>query len=214
MGIDLLTALSESIVAGTHVDAERLTKKLLEDGIAPETVLEKGLLPGMDVVGQRFRQNQIFLPQVLVAARAMKSSMRLLEPLLAAAKVEAKGTVLIGTVKGDVHDIGKNLVSILLQGAGYRVIDIGIDCSASKFLSAAREHRPDIVALSALLTTTMLSMKTTIETLRNDGITLPIIVGGAPLNQRFADSIGASAYARNASEAVDVVKRLVQSKTL
>ena len=213
MGVNLLTALSEAIISGAHLDAEQLTKSLLESGSTPGIILEKGLLPGMDVVGQRFRENQIFLPQVLVSARAMKSSMKLLEPLLAAAKVKAKGTVLIGTVKGDVHDIGKNLVGILLQGAGYRVVDIGVDCSPSKFINATREHKPDIVALSALLTTTMLSMKATIQTLRIEGITLPIIVGGAPLNQKFADSIGASAYARNASEAVDVVKRLLQAKT-
>jgi 5-methyltetrahydrofolate--homocysteine methyltransferase len=213
MGIELLAELSEAIIDGAHANAEQLTKRLLEGGTAPQTILEQGLLPGMEVVGRRFRENQIYLPQVLVSARAMKASMKLLEPFLAAAKVETKGIVLIGTVKGDLHDIGKNLVSILLQGAGFRVIDIGVDCSPSKFSAAIHEHKPDIVALSALLTTTMLSMKTTIETLRGEGITLPIIVGGAPLNQKFADSIGATAYARNASEAVDVVKRVLHVMT-
>jgi 5-methyltetrahydrofolate--homocysteine methyltransferase len=211
MGIELLNALSEAIIGGSHMNAEQLTKRLLDEGTPPERILENGLLPGMDVVGRRFRENQIFLPQVLVSARAMKTSMKILEPLLAAAKAQSKGTVLIGTVKGDVHDIGKNLVSILLQGAGFQVIDIGVDCSPSKFSDAIRKHKPDVIALSALLTTTMLSMKTIIETMRSEGITLPIMVGGAPVNQKFAESIGATAYARNASEAVDIVKRLVNA---
>lgn len=210
MGVEeLLSTLSQAVIDGRHLEAEQLTRNLLDLGAPAQTVLEAGLLPGMDVVGLRFKASKIFLPQVLVAARAMKLSMKILEPLLASGNVQAKGTVLIGTVKGDVHDIGKNLVGILLQGAGFRVIDLGTDCSAEKFSSAVRQHKPDIVGLSALLTTTMAYMKTIVEALRSEGTDLPIVVGGAPVNQEFAKSIGATAYARNASEAVDVVRRLL-----
>jgi 5-methyltetrahydrofolate--homocysteine methyltransferase len=210
MGIEeLLAALSKSVIEGHHSDAEQTTQSLLQVNVTPEVILERGLLPGMEIVGQRFKAGQIFLPQVLVAARAMKMSMKLLTPLLAAAKIVSKGTILIGTVKGDVHDIGKNLVSIMLQGSGFRVVDIGIDCPSGKFVAGVREHNPDVIALSAMLTTTMVYMKVVIDDLRLNNVAVPIIVGGAPINRAYAESIGATAYARTASDAVDVVRRLM-----
>ena len=213
MGIEeQFAALSKSVLEGRHTEAEQVTQSLLQAGAPPDAILERGLLPGMDIVGQRFKAGQMYLPQVLVAARAMKSSMKLLAPLLAAAKTVSKGTILIGTVRGDVHDIGKNLVSIMLQGSGYRVVDIGIDCPSEKFVAGVREHAPDIVALSAMLTTTMVYMKVVIDDLRANGLTLPVIIGGAPISREYAEAIGATEYARTASDAVDVVKKLLATR--
>lgn len=213
MGIkENLSQLAQLIIDGKHIEVEKLTQQLLSAGTEPTLILDEGLLPGMDVVGQRFRDNQIFLPQVLVSARAMKASMKLLDPFLSAAKVKSKGKILIGTVKGDVHDIGKNIVAVLLQGAGYDIIDIGIDCSAEKFFSAYQQNRPDIVAMSALLTTTMVYMKTVIEYFRVHGVNVPVIVGGAPVNKKFADGIGAAGHARNAMDAVDLVRSILHEQ--
>ncbi len=211
MGIDGIASLSQAIIDGKHLDSERLTSELLASGLGPGEILEKGLLPGMDVVGRRFKNNEIFLPNVLVAARAMKMSMKLLEPLLAGSGHQPKGKVLVGTVKGDIHDIGKNLVSVMLQGSGYTVVDIGIDCTTDKFLTGVAQHHPDIVGLSAMLTTTMTYMKPVIEHLRANGVTLPIIVGGAPISKEFADEIHADGSARNAMDAVEMVKRIFSS---
>lgn len=211
MGIDNISSLSQAVIDGKHIDSERLTSELLAAGTAPGEILERGLLPGMDVVGRRFRNNEIFLPNVLVAARAMKTSMKLLEPLLAGTGHQSKGKVLIGTVRGDIHDIGKNLVSVMLQGNGYTVIDLGTDCTAEKFLSGTIEHRPDIVGLSAMLTTTMTYMKPVIEYLRSHDVTLPIIIGGAPISGDYAAEIGADGYARNAMEAVELVNKLLRA---
>jgi 5-methyltetrahydrofolate--homocysteine methyltransferase len=163
----------------------------------------------MEVVGMRFKRGELFLPEVLVSARAMKVSMAMLEPLLARSEYKTKGTILLGTVKGDVHDIGKNLVGIMLRGAGYAVIDIGVGCDAERFVEQYRLHRPDIVGLSALLTTTMVYMKTVVEAFASQGLHVPIIVGGAPVTPRFAEDIGAAGYAPNAADAVTLVEKLV-----
>ena len=208
---DHLPELRDALIMGDHIHTAQLTRALVEDGIAPALILSSALLPGMKVIGQRFRDGDLFLPDVLIRARAMKAAMSVLEPLLAQTKYSAKGKIVLGTVKGDAHDIGKNLVGVMLRGAGYEVIDLGTGCSDGKFLEAVRTHRPDVVGLSALLTTTMVYMRTVIETLRQEGETLPVIVGGALINARFADDIGATGTAQNAHDAVDLVATLVRS---
>lgn len=213
MGIkEDLGMLAEAIIAGKHIEAGDYTSKLLDESVSSGEILEKGLLPGMDVVGKRFRDNQIFLPQVLISARAMKTSMKILEPFMIGSGHKAKGTALLGTVKGDVHDIGKNIVSIMLQGNGYSVFDLGTDCSAEKFMAGVEQHQPDIIGLSALLTTTMVYMGTIIEFLQTRHVSVPVIIGGAPINQKYATEIGADGYARNAAEAVDLVSKLLADK--
>ncbi|NCS89594.1 MAG: cobalamin-binding protein, partial [Ignavibacteria bacterium] len=168
-----------------------------------------GLLPGMDVVGVRFRDNIIFVPQVLISARAMKSSLAILEPLLSEAKIEGAGTVVIGTVKGDIHDIGKNIVAMMLRSNGFKVIDLGIDTSIEKFVDAIHRENPQIIGMSALLTTTMVYMKLVIERIKQDSLPVKVMIGGAPISRNFADQIGADAYAKNASEAVMVARKLI-----
>lgn len=207
--INTLDELSNFIISGKHLDAESLTKNLLEIGTDPKTILDEALMKGMAVVGQRFRDQQIFVPQVLISARAMKLSMKALQPYLTQNNVVAKGKVLLGTVKGDVHDIGKNLVAIMLQGSGYEVIDIGAGCSAEKFHEEYLKHESDVIGMSALLTTTMVYMKTIIEYFKEKNTTVPIIIGGAPLNQRFADEIGADGYGRNSYDAVKLVDKIL-----
>jgi 5-methyltetrahydrofolate--homocysteine methyltransferase len=172
-------------------------------------ILNEGLIIGMERLGVLFKNNEVFIPEVLVAARAMNAGLTKLEPQLIKEKVEPKGLVLIGTVKGDLHDIGKNLVSMMLKGAGYKIVDLGSDVPSERFAAAAKEHRVQIVALSALLTTTMVQMKGVIQTLQAAGVTAPVIVGGAPLTQDYADQIGAQGYASDAASAVDVVNKLL-----
>ncbi|MBU2491421.1 MAG: corrinoid protein [Bacteroidetes bacterium] len=201
--------LSNMIIEGKHLDAESSTKYLLEMGIDPKNILDEALMKGMGIVGQRFRDQQIFVPQVLISARAMKFSMKALEPYLVGDNALSKGKVLLGTVKGDVHDIGKNLVAIMLQGSGYEVIDIGTGCSAEKFYDEYLKHKTDIVGMSALLTTTMVYMKTVIEFFKEKNVMVPIIIGGAPLNQRFADEIGADGFGRNSYDAVKLVDKIL-----
>lgn len=207
-----LASLAQCVIDGKHIESEQLTRQLLDGGSSPMLILDEGLLPGMAVVGRRFRDGEMFLPQVLVSARAMKTAMKILEPLLAASNIEPKGKILIGTVKGDVHDIGKNLVSVMLQGNGYSVIDIGTQNPVEKYLAAYEQHHPDIIGLSALLTTTMMYMKTVITTFKEKNIPVPIIVGGAPVTQKFADEINAHGYAKNAVEAVELVNRLLNKE--
>jgi len=208
---DLTADLKGSLMRGDHIRTEELTKALVDAGTSPSVILDSALLPAMKVVGQQFRDGELFLPDVLIRARAMKSAMAVLEPLLARSDYAARGKVLLGTVKGDVHDIGKNLVGVMLRGAGYEVIDLGVGCTDQEILSAIRIHRPDIVGLSALLTTTMSYMKTIITTVRESGESLPIIVGGAPVNAGFAESIGATGTARTAPDAVDLVSSVLKS---
>lgn len=200
-----LEQIAEDLIAGNADSVNRLTGEALESGVAAQDILEKGLLAGMMVVGARFKNNEIFLPEVLVAARALKAGMQHLDPILKARGIEPMGKCVIGTVQGDVHDIGKNLVTIMMNGAGFEVVDLGIDVTAEKFIEAIRTHRPNIVAMSALLTTTMAHMKTNIEAFRAAGVLngMKILVGGAPLNASFARKIGADAYGRDASEAVE-----------
>jgi 5-methyltetrahydrofolate--homocysteine methyltransferase len=176
----------------------------------PLDVVEKGLVPGMAEVGEKFKNNQIFVPEMLIAARAMKEAMAILEPMLIQAGIKPKFTAVIGTVQGDLHDIGKNLVAMMWKGANFGVVDLGTNVSPDKFAAAAKEHNAQVVGLSALLTTTMPAMKTTIEGLKKAGLnTVKVIIGGAPITQEFAKEIGADGYAPDAASAVDVARQLM-----
>ena len=204
-----LSELTDAIKTGNRNAANRLTQEAIEAFLEPRSILD-ALIAGMDDVGARFQRNEVFVPEMLIAARAMKESMAILEPLLAQAGIRPEYTAIIGTVKGDLHDIGKNLVAMMWRGANFNVIDLGTNISPERFVEAAREHHPQIIGLSALLTTTMPSMKATIEELRAAGIpNAKIIIGGAPITQQFADQIGADAFAPDAASAVEVARQLV-----
>ncbi len=206
----MFDAISSAVIGGRSSDVTSLVQRALDEGKDAADILEYGLIAGMTVVGVRFRNNDIFVPEVLVAARAMKSGLTLLEPIFANQGVMPAGTVVIGTVKGDIHDIGKNLVATMLRGAGFKVIDLGINVAADTFCDAVLEHQPDVLALSALLTTTMPQMRVTIEALHARGLRVPVIVGGAPLTDEFAESIGADAYGKTATDAVEIALRYVE----
>lgn len=210
VGVDL-QALAQAIIDGKRNDAVELTQKLLDAGVSPKQILDEGLVAGMDVVGERFKEGEYFVPEVLVAARAMKASMELLRPLLTAEDVKPVGTVVIGTVRGDLHDIGKNLVAMMLEGAGFRIVDLGVDVTAEKFITAAKENNAEIVGMSALLTTTMTYMPEVIKMLETEGMRrqVKVIIGGAPVTQEWADQIGADGYAPDAASAVDKCKELL-----
>ena len=206
----LLNDLTAAVAAGKRTDTVRLTQELLAAGTAPQTIVESGLVPGMAIVGEQFKKNEIFVPEMLVAARAMKEALKLLEPLLASAGIKPKYTALIGTVQGDLHDIGKNLISMMWRGANFAVVDLGTNVSPEKYLAAAKEHKANLVGLSALLPTTMPAMKETVKILKAAGLPgVKIMIGGAPITQAFADDIGADGYAADAGTAVDVAKKLV-----
>lgn len=206
----LLNDLPAAVAAGKRTDTVRLTQELLAAGTGPGTIVEQGLVPGMAIVGEQFKKNEIFVPEMLVAARAMKEALKLLEPLLAAAGIKPKYTVVVGTVQGDLHDIGKNLISMMWRGAGFAVVDLGTNVPPEKYLAAAQEHKAHLVGLSALLTTTMPAMKETVKILKAAGLAnTKVMVGGAPITQAFADDIGADGYAADAGTAVDVAKKLV-----
>jgi 5-methyltetrahydrofolate--homocysteine methyltransferase len=204
-----LQGLADAIIKGDQDKARQLTQEAVDEGLSPDTILEEGLTAGMDVIGKRFKANEIYVPEVLIAARAMHAGMDILKPLLTAAGSKSAGTVVIGTVKGDLHDIGKNLVSMMLQGGGFNVVDIGIDVEASEFVESAQKEDADIIALSALLTTTMPQMKTVIEALNEAGVKSRTMIGGAPVTEDYANEIGASGYAPDAASAVDLARELV-----
>jgi len=205
-----LPDLTAAVAAGKRADTVRLTQELLAAGIRPQTIVEEGLVPGMALIGEQFKRNEIFVPEMLVAARAMKEALKLLEPLLAQAGIKPKYTAIIGTVQGDLHDIGKNLVSTMWRGANFAVVDLGTNVAPDRYVAAAREHGAQIVGLSALLTTTMPAMKETVRILKEAKLPgLKVLVGGAPITQIFADEIGADGYAADAGTAVDLAKRLV-----
>jgi 5-methyltetrahydrofolate--homocysteine methyltransferase len=202
------TELYDSIIEGKHEVARRLTQEALNGGTDPQELLNKSMVPAMDEVGRRFDRNEFFVPELLLAARAMKAGMELIRPLLAAGGTEPVARVVIGSVKGDLHDIGKNLVAAMLEGGGFEVFDLGVNVSPERFVSAAQEKKAQIVGLSALLTTTMASMKKTIDAFREAGLRdrVKILVGGAPVTERFAKEIGADGYSLNAPGAVSVAK--------
>jgi len=204
--------LADAILRGDNVKSKEVTQDLVGKNIPAGEILSEGLIAGMDVVGRKFKANEMYIPEVLIAARAMHAAMDILKPLLAASGVKSKGIAVIGTVQGDLHDIGKNLVSMMLEGAGFTVIDIGVDIPADKYVEAAKENKAQIVGLSALLTTTMPAMKEIIDALKKDPETknVKIIVGGAPVTQEYADSVGADGYAADASSAVDISEKLLK----
>jgi len=204
-----LKALEDAVINGDQNTAAEITKAALDDGLSPESILNKGLIAAMDIVGDRFSKNEIYIPEMLIAARAMKSAMEILEPELVKAGVEPIGKFLIGTVQGDLHDIGKNLVAMMLKGAGFEVIDLGIDVPAEKFVEQAKATHVQLVGISALLTTTMPAMEKTVKALKNAGLSAKIMVGGAPVTQDYADKIGADGYAPDAAMAARTAKELV-----
>jgi len=205
-----LQDLTAAVEKGNRKEAIRLTQALLDAGMAPLEIVETGLVPAMASVGEKFKLNQVFVPEMLIAARAMKEAMAMIQPLLTAAGIKPKYTAVIGTVQGDLHDIGKNLVSMMLKGANFNVIDVGVSASPEKFIAAAKEHNAQLVGLSALLTTTMPAMKTTVDAFRAAGMSeVKIMIGGAPITQQFANEIGADGYSADAASAVDLAQKLV-----
>lgn len=204
-----LKTLADAIIKGDQNAAVEITKAALEEGTVAKSVLDDGLIAGMDVVGDRFKKNEIYIPEVLIAARAMKSAMEVLEPELTKAGVEPIGRFLIGTAQGDLHDIGKNLVAMMLKGAGFDVIDLGVDVMPEVFVEQAKATNVQLIGMSALLTTTMPAMEKTLKALRDTGISAKIMIGGAPVTQGYADKIGADGYAPDAASAVDVAKSFV-----
>jgi 5-methyltetrahydrofolate--homocysteine methyltransferase len=207
---ELLERMANALIAGNQDEVIELTQKALDKGAEAKEILDKGLLTGMDVVGKRFKAGDLFIPEVLLCARCMHGAMDILKPLLSESDASGVGTYVIGTVEGDLHDIGKNLVSMMLQGAGFKVVDLGTNITAAQFVDAVKEHKPKIIGMSALLTTTMPKMEETIQALREAGIRdqVKIMAGGAPVTQDFVDKIGADAYGANAALAVEKAKEL------
>jgi 5-methyltetrahydrofolate--homocysteine methyltransferase len=204
-----LKALADAIIKGDQNTAVDITKAALDEGTDAESVLNDGLIAGMEVIGGRFKKNEVYIPEVLIAARAMKMAMEILEPELAKAGVKPRGKFLIGTVQGDLHDIGKNLVAMMMKGAGFEVIDIGVDAGPEKFVEQAKAAGAQIVGMSALLTTTMPSIEKTLNALKEAGVPAKVMIGGAPVTQGYADKIGADGYSPDAASAVDTAKSLV-----
>ncbi|MEK7396408.1 MAG: corrinoid protein [Candidatus Poribacteria bacterium] len=205
-----LSALTESIINGKAKDAKELLQKALDAKVPVAEILTNGLIKGMSVVGEKFKNNEFYVPEVLIAARAMHGAMDILKPLLASSGVEPVGIVAIGTVKGDLHDIGKNLVVMMMEGAGFEIMDLGIDVTAEKFVEAVK-NGAQVIAMSALLTTTMTAMKSTIDSLKEAGVRdkTKVLIGGAPVTQNYADEIGADGYARDAASGADKAKELI-----
>jgi 5-methyltetrahydrofolate--homocysteine methyltransferase len=208
---DYVQRIAKSLYSGDIEAVGELVQDALDAGMEPAEVLNKALLAGMDEVGRDFKAGDLFVPEVLFAARAMQSGMDVLKPLLADSDVTSAGKCVLGTVKGDLHDIGKNLVRMMLEGGGFEAIDLGVDVEPSAFVDAVREHQPDLVGMSALLTTTMTQMQATIEALEEAGLrdSVKITIGGAPVTAAFAKQIGADAFAEDAATAVDVARELM-----
>jgi len=206
-----LENLSEAVQKGRVKDVLALIEAGLAEGLSAQQLLDEGLLRGMSLLGVRFKNNEVFVPEVLIAARALNKGSELLKPRLIAAGVEARGRAVIGTVKGDLHDIGKNLVKMMLEGAGFEVVDLGVDVADEVFVEAVREHKPDLLCLSALLTTTMGQQRSVIEAVAAAGLRdqVKILVGGAPITQAFSDEIGADGYAPDAASAAELATNLV-----
>jgi len=203
--------LADSIIKGDNVKSKEIARGLVDEGVSAVEILNDGLMPGMDVVGKKFKANEFYIPEVLIAARAMHAAMDIIKPLLSETGTDTKGKIIIGTVQGDLHDIGKNLVGMMLEGGGYTVVDLGVDIPSEKFVEEIKKNGVKLIGLSALLTTTMTGMKTVIDTLKADKETagVKVMVGGAPLTQEYADSIGAAGYAPDASSAVDLANDLL-----
>ncbi len=205
----MLKEIQEALLKGSKPEVEKLVDEALAAQVPTGQILSEGLIAGMQRLGVLFKNNEVFIPEVLVAARAMHAGLAKLEPFLVRDGIQPKGAVVIGTVKGDLHDIGKNLVGMMLRGAGYKIIDLGIDVPAEKFVAAAKDNKADIVALSALLTTTMVQMKNIVEAVRTSGLGIPVVIGGAPVTREYASEINAQGYAPDAASAVEEVGRLI-----
>ena len=206
---ELMTNLGETLLAGNMEEIKRLTEEALSTGTTPQDILEQGLRPAMETLGERFSRGEAFLPELLVAAETMKASMEVLQPAIVREGGAPKATMLLGTVEGDIHDIGKNLVKMMFEGAGYKVIDLDTNVKADKFLEAYHKEKPDLVGLSALLTNTIGTMEKVIQTIREYDPKAKFIIGGAPVNQEFCDRVGADGYAPDAGEAVRVGNKII-----
>ena len=209
---DILKNIQDALSKGDRNGVAKFTKDALDKGLSVKAILEDGLIKSMNAIGEKFKANTIFIPEVLIAAKAMHAGIAILEPHFNACGIKPAGKVVIGTVKGDLHDIGKNIVSMMLKGARFEVVDLGIDVPPSRFLEIVQATSPDIIAMSSLLTTSMGAMNDTIKVLKESGLRdkVKIIVGGAPVTQVFADSIGADSYAKDAATAVDKAKELIK----
>ena len=207
----LYEQIADEVVKGKADAVKELVNKAISDGISAEDILNNGLVAGMNIVGEKFKNNEFFIPEVLVSARAMTAGLGILNPLLAEANVKAKGKVIIGTVKGDLHDIGKNIVGMMLQGAGYEIVDLGADVPKEKFIESVEKEDAQLVGMSALLTTTMIYMQEVIQGLKDAGLRdkVRVIIGGAPVTQAYADKIEADGYAPDAASAIDLAESLL-----
>jgi 5-methyltetrahydrofolate--homocysteine methyltransferase len=206
-----LEAIAQALEKGDRKTVTQLVKQALDEKVPPAKILNEGLIKGMDSIGRKFKANEVYVPEVLIAARAMTGGMEILEPALVKAGVKPAGKVVIGTVKQDLHDIGKNLVAMMLKGGGFKVIDLGVDVDPGKFITAAKEQGAELIALSALLTTTMPNMKAVVEQKKAAGLKARIMIGGAPVTQAYADEIGADGYAADAASAVDLARGLIKA---
>jgi 5-methyltetrahydrofolate--homocysteine methyltransferase len=210
--MSVLNQIAEQLMKGKANDVKALVEQALAAGEAPVKILNEGMLRGMGIIGERFKKNEVYVPEVLIAARAMKAGMQILQPKLTAAGVQAIGVAVLGTVKGDLHDIGKNLVGMMLEGAGFKVVDLGIDVAPEKFLAGARENNAQVIGVSALLTTTMTNMKAVVDAVKASDMAgkVKVMIGGAPVTQAFCDEIGANGYAPDAASAADLAKSLLK----
>ncbi|MCX5819123.1 MAG: cobalamin-dependent protein [Deltaproteobacteria bacterium] len=212
--MSILEQIRECVIAGNVKTVQEYTDIAVAEGLDVSTILNDGLIAGMNVVGALFKNNEVYVPEVLMSARAMHTGLAVIKPLIARAGIKEKGVVAIGTVKGDMHDIGKNLVIMMLEGAGYKVIDLGVDVPVEKFLRVVEEQHPQVIGISALLTTTMPQMQGTVEKLKEFGDRIKIVVGGAPITEKFARDIGADGYAADAASAVEKIAELIGSKSI
>ncbi|PKM81204.1 MAG: cobalamin-binding protein [Firmicutes bacterium HGW-Firmicutes-14] len=209
--MNVLEEIRDAVIDGNAIKVGELSQKAIEEGCTASQILNDGLIAGMNVIGPRFKNNEIFIPEVLKSARAMHTGMDVIKPQIVSSNIQEKGIILIGTVAGDLHDIGKNMVIMMLEGSGYKVIDLGINVATDKFVEAIEQYKPQIVGLSALLTTTMKQMKSTVETLLTLESRPKIIIGGAPITQKFCNEIGADAYAADAASAAEIANMLMES---
>ena len=205
----MLKEMQEALIAGNKAEVESLVDMALAAGLPAARILNEGLIPGMERLGVLFKNNEVFIPEVLVAARAMNAGLGKLEPHLAKAGVKPRGVVVIGTIKGDLHDIGKNLVAMMLRGNGYRIVDLGVDVAPEKYIEAAKASGAGAIALSALLTTTMVQMKNVVDAVEAAGLKIPVVIGGAPVTRDYADRIRARGFAPDAASAVEEIGRLI-----
>lgn len=209
-----LNKIKEAVINGKHAEIESLVQAAIEENADLDQIINDAMIAAMDIVGRKFAQNEIFIPEMIVAAVTMKKGLDIIKPLLKSGEIKSRGTIIMSTVKGDLHDIGKNLVVMMLQGAGFDVIDLGVDINTEKLVQKVEEIKPDILGLSALLTTTMPEILKVIEALKDKGLrkSVKIMVGGAPLNTAFAEKVGADGYGRNAAEAVELARSFVSAK--